>query len=118
MTTSCAVMLWSQLTVGRSLLSARTAMWSMPVVLTEAENENDSANQNYVAKMTLQKRRCKKERAPVMLLADGITSTNNPLISRFTKHELNLMQVMLVAGKWRSQYFSALFQITIKSRDT
>ena len=28
-------------------------MWSMPVVLTETENENDSANQNYVAKMTL-----------------------------------------------------------------
>ena len=37
------------------LLSARTAMWSMPVVLTETENENDSTNQNYVAKMTLQK---------------------------------------------------------------
>ena len=30
-------------------------MWSMPVALTETENENDSANQNYVAKMTLQK---------------------------------------------------------------
>ena len=30
-------------------------MWSMLVVLTETENENDSANQNYVAKMTLQK---------------------------------------------------------------
>ena len=29
-------------------------MWSMPVVLTKTENENDSANQNYVAKMTLQ----------------------------------------------------------------
>ena len=27
-------------------------MWSMPVVLTETENENDSANQNDVAKMT------------------------------------------------------------------
>ena len=39
----------------KSLLSARTAMWSMPVVLTETENENDSVNQNYVAKMTLQK---------------------------------------------------------------
>ena len=38
-----------------SLLSAMTAMWSMPVVLTETENENDSANQNYVAKMMLQK---------------------------------------------------------------
>ena len=37
------------------LLSARTAMWSMPVVWTEMENENDSANQNYVAKKTLQK---------------------------------------------------------------
>ena len=37
------------------LLSARTAMWSMPVVLTEMENENDSVNQNYVAKMMLQK---------------------------------------------------------------
>ena len=37
------------------LLSARTAMWSMPVLLTERENENDSTNQNYVAKMTLQK---------------------------------------------------------------
>ena len=37
------------------LLSARSAMWSMPVVLTETENENDSANQSYVAKMTLQK---------------------------------------------------------------
>ena len=37
------------------LLSARTAMWSMPVVLTETENENDSANQNDVAKLTLQK---------------------------------------------------------------
>ena len=30
-------------------------MWSMPVVLTETENENDSANQNDVAKMMLQK---------------------------------------------------------------
>ena len=29
-------------------------MWSMPVVLTETENENDSANQNDVAKMTSQ----------------------------------------------------------------
>ena len=38
------------------LLSVRTAMWSMPVVLTETENENDSANQNDVAKkMMLQK---------------------------------------------------------------
>ena len=33
-------------------------MWSMPVDLTETENENDSANQNYkndVANMTLLK---------------------------------------------------------------
>ena len=37
------------------LLSARIAMWSMPVVLTETENENDSGNQNDVEKMTLQK---------------------------------------------------------------
>ena len=37
-----------------SLLSARTAVWSMPVVLTETENENDSANQNDAAKMMLQ----------------------------------------------------------------
>ena len=29
-------------------------MWSMPVVLTEPENENDSVNQNDVAEMTLQ----------------------------------------------------------------
>ena len=36
-----------------SLLSARTTMWSMPVVLTETENEYDSANQNDVAKMML-----------------------------------------------------------------
>ena len=35
-----------------SLLSARTAMWSMPVVLTETENEKDSVNQNDIAKMT------------------------------------------------------------------
>ena len=37
------------------LLSAKTAMWSMPVVLTETENENDSVNQNDIAKMMLQK---------------------------------------------------------------
>ena len=30
-------------------------MWSMPVVLTKTENENDSENQNDVAKMILQK---------------------------------------------------------------
>ena len=30
-------------------------MWSMPVVLTKTENENDSANQNDVAKKTLKK---------------------------------------------------------------
>ena len=38
------------------LLFARTAMWSMPVVLTETENENDSANQ-----ISLQKRHCKND---------------------------------------------------------
>ena len=38
------------------LLSARTAMLSMPVVLTEMENENDSVNQKDVAK-----RRCKND---------------------------------------------------------
>ena len=36
-------------------------MWSMPVVLTEWENENDSANQNDAAKMTLQKLRCQTD---------------------------------------------------------
>ena len=30
-------------------------MWSMPMALTKTENENDSGNQNDVAKMTLQK---------------------------------------------------------------
>ena len=30
-------------------------MWSMPVVFTETENENDSTNENDVAKMMLQK---------------------------------------------------------------
>ena len=30
-------------------------MWSMPVVLTETENENASVNQNDIAKMMLQK---------------------------------------------------------------
>ena len=34
-------------------------LWFMPVVLIETENENDSANQNDVAKIMLQKRRCK-----------------------------------------------------------
>ena len=29
-------------------------MWSIPVVLTETENENDSANQNDAVKMTLE----------------------------------------------------------------
>ena len=36
-------------------------MWYMPVLLTETENENDSVNQNGVAKMTLQKWRCKND---------------------------------------------------------
>ena len=38
-------------------------MWSMPVVLTEWENENDSANQNDVAKMMWQ---CRMEIAVVL----------------------------------------------------
>ena len=33
----------------------------MPVVLTKTENENDSVNQNDVAKMMLQKLRCKND---------------------------------------------------------
>ena len=37
---SARTAMWSMPVV----LSARTAMWSMPVVLTETENENDSAN--------------------------------------------------------------------------
>ena len=45
------------------LLSARTAMWSMPGVLTEMENENDSANQNDVVKMTSP---CRMETAVVL----------------------------------------------------
>ena len=67
------------------IVVARTAMWSMPVVLTETENENffyesNLCWKNDVAKMTLQKWRCNKGRALSMLLADGITSTNNYLI--------------------------------------
>ena len=50
-------------------------MWSMPVDLTETENENDSVNRNYIAKMTQQ--------ALATLLADGIISMNNPLMFRF-----------------------------------
>ena len=52
---SARTAMWSMSVV----LSARTAMWSMPVVLTKMENENDSANQNDIAKMTPQKSRCK-----------------------------------------------------------
>ena len=50
-------------------------MWSMPVDLTETENENDSANQNDVAKMTLQ-----NDVAALATQADGIISPNKPLI--------------------------------------
>ena len=50
-------------------------MWSMPVVLTETENENDSANQNDIAKMTLQ-----NDLAALATQADGIISPNKPLI--------------------------------------
>ena len=41
------------------LLSARTAMWSMPVVLTEWENENDSQNQWESLRMTSWRPFCK-----------------------------------------------------------
>ena len=43
--------------------------------LTEWENENDSANQNDVAKMTLQ-----NDKAALATQADGIISPNKPLI--------------------------------------
>ena len=36
-------------------------MWSIPVDLTETENDNDSTNQNDVAKMTLQKWCCNND---------------------------------------------------------
>ena len=70
------------------LLSARTAMWSMPVILTETENENGSANQNYAAKVMLQKWCCKNDvvkwrNSPnyaFVSRADGIISPNKPLI--------------------------------------
>ena len=41
-------------------------MSSMPMVLTEMENENDSVNQNYIAKMALQKWRCKNDLSVTM----------------------------------------------------
>ena len=49
----------------------------MPVDLTETENENDSANQNDAAKMTLQ-----HDVAALATQADGIISPNKPLIKR------------------------------------
>ena len=59
----------------------------MPVDLTEMENENDFANQSYVAKNDAAKRRCKNDvkkwrsSEPIAtLFEDGITSTTNPLI--------------------------------------
>ena len=63
------------------LLSARTAMWSMPVVLTEWEKENDSQNQcksmqHYVI-LQFQRMRCVRHDvilALAMLVADGIIS--------------------------------------------
>ena len=65
-------------------------MWYMHVVLTETENENDSD----VAKMT-------QERALATLLADGITSTNNPLIYILKlylnkKTSLNLQYIFVI----------------------
>ena len=44
-------------------------MWSMSVVLTKMENENDSVNQNYIAKVMSQ---CHMETAVVLC--------TNPLI--------------------------------------
>ena len=64
------------------LLSATSAMWSMPVVLTETENENDSANQNDVAK-----RRCKNDVAGssnVVAMADTCCTSCKHLIYLFT----------------------------------
>ena len=52
--------------ISLSFLSARTAMWSMPVVLTETENENDYANKKWRCKVTSQ--------ALATLFADGIIS--------------------------------------------
>ena len=53
-------------------------MWSVPVVLTETENENDSVNQNDAAKMTLQ-----TDVAALATQVDGIISPNKPLILTF-----------------------------------
>ena len=51
-------------------------MWSMSVDLTETENENnDSVNQNDIAKMSLQ-----NDVAALATQADGIISTNKPLL--------------------------------------
>ena len=61
------------LVICEKLLSTRTAMWSMPVDLTEMENENDSANQNDVAKMTLQ-----NDVAALATQADSIISPTKP----------------------------------------
>ena len=51
-------------------------MWSMPVVLTDTENENDSVNKNYVAKITLQKWCCKNDAAK-MTLQNDVAGPNN-----------------------------------------
>ena len=75
-------------------------MWSMPVVLTDTENENDSVNQNDVAKMTSQ---CRMETAVVLC--------TNPLILRVTdypwltqnflqKHLLTLHQAVQLFYLW------------------
>ena len=48
-------------------------MWSIPVILTEMENENDSANQKDVAKMTLQNDVAK-------MTSHGDSCCTNPLI--------------------------------------
>ena len=75
------------------LLSARTAMWSMPVDLTATENENDSANQNDVAKLTLQKWHCKNDAAKMTSqcrMETAVVLSTNPLIYLFAIQSVDL----------------------------
>ena len=52
-------------------------MWSMPVVLIETENEDGSANQNDVTKMTSQ---CRMETAVVLYTNPLIITTRSNLV--------------------------------------
>ena len=56
-------------------------MWSIPVVLTEMENENDSANQNYVAKndVTKMTSQCRMETVVVLCTNPLILKMNYPM---------------------------------------